>query len=200
MDTTTARNVSAWIVTIAVTATVLASNGAHAIAHAEPQVTIVGATNREISLVHWGVAQYDTAGIDIRPVTIILHSRDEGWAPCRGAVAYYKSSSRTIDMCNSTRPDEERRHWILHELGHAHTFDTMTGSDINTFIDESRSNSWNDPNDRWQNRGQERAADIVAWGLNPEPKAAYWMQELQCEQRAELFYDLTGMEIVHNEC
>ena len=140
----------------------------------------------------------DAAGIDLGPVTVVFHTTDAGWEPCKGAVAYYHSATRTVDMCNSTRPDHERRRWLLHELAHAYTFDTMDRDDVGRFVEHSSSRSWNDGDDHWQDRGQERAADIAAWGLNPDP--IYWMQELECPARAELFTELTGLRIAHDEC
>lgn len=197
---TTPRTIAVRIAAAAVAVAVLLPIGREPAAGAAEEISVVGAGAEESALVEWAVARYDAAGIEIRPVTVVFHSREAGHEPCKGAVAYYRSATRTVDMCNATRPDHERRHWILHELGHAHTFDTLDPGAAARFTEASHADSWNDHADRWQNRGQERAADIVAWGLNPDPEPIYWMQDLSCEVRAGLFHDLTGLEIAHDEC
>jgi hypothetical protein len=160
--------------------------------------TVVGATRDEAAMVEWALDLYLSKGLDVRPITVVFHPRDAGWEPCLGAVAYYRSQSRTVDMCNSTRPDHERRHWILHEFGHAHTFATMSSSERSSFTEASAASSWKDKDDLWLDRGQERAADVVAWGLNPSPSPIFWMQDLDCHHVGELFGTLTGRATNHS--
>jgi hypothetical protein len=201
METTT-RTANRWITAaaaIAVLAVALVPVRVGAgQAVAEEVVTIVGATGQEAALVDWALDLYEAAGIELRPITIVFHSRDADWEPCNGAVAYYTAKTRRVDMCNSTRPDHERRRWILHELGHAHTFATMSGDDVDSFTTESAASSWNDPVHRWQNRGQERAADIVAWGLNPDPEPIYWMRDIDCGRLTHLYRTVTGLTPSHD--
>ncbi len=197
MDTRT-RTTAHWFTVMAA-----AALGVLSIAHdasAGQQVTIIGATAEETVLVEWAIDRYDTAGIEVRPITVVFHRQEEGWKPCNGPIGYDYGSTRTVHMCNPTRPDHERRRWMLHQLGHVYIFDTMSHEDIQLLVQHSHSPSWNDDDHKWQDPGQERAADLVAWGLNPDPVPVDWMQDLPCEQRADLFHTLTGLEIAHDEC
>jgi hypothetical protein len=154
-------------------------------------ISVVGADGDDAALVTWAIGRFEAAGLHIEPVTIVFHEVEDRLAPCRGNLGQYRNDRRTVDICRRVQPDlDNSRQLLLHELAHAYTYDTLTREQRQLFVERNRLPSWNDKVDLWHERGAERAADTIAWGLHGGLN--YWMKAIPHDHHVANLTALTG--------
>lgn len=131
-------------------------------------IKIVPATAQQAQHAEWALARFEAAGLELPPLTIVFHN-DYQSCGMREGVLRIAGENVTIHECQND-PSRSRRS-LLHEL--AHTWDYLAGSidtDTRTDLLTLRGlQSWDDNDLPWNQRGEEQAAEIIAWGLMHQP-------------------------------
>ena len=135
------------------------------VATADPVVIkIVAATARQVEHAEWALTRFEAAGLELPSLTIVFHD-DYQSCGMREGVLRIAGEDVTIHECQND-PSRSRRS-LLHELAHA--WDHVGGSiDADTrtdFLTLRGLQSWDDDDLPWNQRGEEQAAEIIAWGL-----------------------------------
>ena len=145
------------------------------------------------ALAEWALERFEIAGLELPPVIIIFHTDREG---CRGGAGYYSHGARTVDMCERGESGDPRR-TLLHELGHAWAFTHLSPEAIDIFVAEQGLADWSQA-DSWWAKGKERAAEIVAWGLQDDDEyESQYLNKTECSRIAASFELLTGIAPLH---
>lgn len=131
----------------------------------EPQVVVVQATLEQAALVDEVVGRFEAVGLRLPNVTIAFHD-DQNL--CRGHLGYYAHGSGQLDVCNWGQ------HYritpattLLHELGHAWSFEHISEAARQAFVEHQELETWNGDETWWHN-GQEHAAELIAWVVGGE--------------------------------
>ena len=131
-------------------------------------IKIVPATAQQAQHAEWALARFEAAGLELPPLTIVFHD-DYQSCGMREGVLRIVGENVTIHECQNDPSRSQRS--LLHEL--AHTWDHVAGSiDTDTRTDFLRLRdlqSWDDDELPWNQRGEEQAAEIIAWGLMHQP-------------------------------
>ena len=115
-------------------------------------------------MAEWALSRYEAAGLELPPLIIEFPGRD--LAGCDGVPArvYLNQVPILIRMC-----------WndafiMLHELAHGWVFHSLPASKKASFM-ALRADvvSWASPDVSWAQRGNEHAANVIAWGLLDTP-------------------------------
>lgn len=154
-----------------------------------PAYEIHGATAAETELVDWAIGRFAIADLPLPRLTIRFHRTLDG---CRGYIGYFSEATGTVDICNRGGLKTEKRHTLLHELAHAWKFSHLTEEQMAAWTERRDLETWNSHDDAWWQRGQEQAAEIVAWGLVDQPMLVSWIQLERCADLAADFEALTG--------
>lgn len=156
------------------------------------------------AFLEWGLARFEDAGLEVPQVDSVtfLDARVDCYQ--LGGRTTPSGRGAAITLCRTRDDiclDDACRHWRardrqlwLHELAHpwldAHT-GPATRAEVLALVDLPR---WSDPDDPWAERGVERAADAVAYGLMDEPVDIASELGVDCEERLATFRILTGTE------
>jgi hypothetical protein len=170
-------------------ATTSQSVGRVAAAQLNPPVEPVRADG--IDLAAWALDRYARAGLDLPEVEIRVH---EGLAVCDGSFGLHTpgNAGSRIDICTDPQVDP---HWIiLHELGHAWAAANLSDSQREDVVEMRGLEAWNDPGARWNQRGTEHAAEILAWGVAETSRLPGRIADHDLGSVTEAFQVLTGTE------
>lgn len=158
------------------------------------------------AFVEWGVARFEGAGLgapDIASVTFL-----EAQTTCYNLGGTAQSSDRgaKITLCRTIDDvcvDEECATWgarhrqlLLHEFAHPWLAERTDDAVRSEFLDLVELPRWWDRADPWEQRGVERAADAIAYGLMGDPVEIDPEFGATCEERIAGFRVLTGVEPV----
>ena len=144
-----------------------------------------------IDLAAWALDRYARAGLDLPEVEIHVH---EGLAVCGGSFGLHTpgNAGSRIDICTDPQVDP---HWIiLHELGHAWAATNLSDSQREDVVEMRGLEAWNDPGARWNQRGTEHAAEILAWGVAETSRLPGRIADHDLGSVTEAFQVLTGTE------
>ncbi len=179
--------------TIQPTGTTTTATGTGADTTETATVTVIGATDDEQALVDWAISRYQTAGLELPALIVTFHDTQDG---CRGYKGYYNHATGTVDFCNRDSADPRRT--MLHELGHAWSFEHMDGDHQHAFTESRGLDTWHDTDTAWWQMGQEHAAEIIAWGLQDDNEyQSVWLHLEDCTDLAAAFTTLTGTTPLH---
>jgi hypothetical protein len=165
------------------------------IAEQQP-TTVEGRSEREVlqaGLQEWARARFEAAGLGLPPLEFVYPADEDD---CDGWVGLVSRENDRL-VIKSCAGGGELRHNLLHELAHA--WDMAGGIPEETrrqFLEMRGLDSWRGADVDWNRRGQEHAAEIVAWGLElaqqgiPTPVAEVGHQDSDSLRRAYLL--LTG--------
>jgi hypothetical protein len=126
-------------------------------------------------LVAWALGRYAAAGLAVpRPASVTFYpvAKDR----CSGYAGITSGPRLTeINLCFGTEQacpggrcppwSAGARRLVLHELAHTWMSQHLTGPDRRRY-EEAVGLTWWDPDDPWNRRAVERAAETVAWGLD----------------------------------
>ena len=153
-------------------------------------LTITGASRAEREVAEWAVSRFDAAGLLLPPVSVSF--RDDG--ECGGSAGLYRHSEAAVTICNRGGHDNPPRQTVLHELAHAWSLHWMDEADIAAMLIHDDLDFWiNDEIGYW-NRGAERTAEYIAWGLqvSGDEDRAIWTAGKNCAALATAFGLITG--------
>lgn len=160
------------------------------------EVTVVGATAEQQAMVDGAISLYEAAALPIPALTIVFHKYSEG---CDGYLGYYDQATTTLDMCNwGQHYKVTAEDTLLHELGHAWSFEHMSSADRGAFVNHRDLAHWHG-GDVWWHMGQEQAAEIVAWGVSGGMLNSQYLDEADCSELADAYLVLTG-ETIGDRC
>jgi hypothetical protein len=189
-----------------VTATVLATSvpaepDADAAQGAAPPPTSATTrlTSAERELVATVSAQFALVGLEIPDVEITFHEDAE---PCRGAEGRFTASGgrRHVAVCVADRgtfaSDLHRRRTLTHEFAHAWDHANLDDDRRSGLLAILGATNWNDPSDAWDERGIERFAETLTWGLYDQRRRPVLIdvpcRELHADFVAITNHDATG--------
>jgi hypothetical protein len=159
-------------------------------------ITVLDATPQQAEDAEWALSRFEKAGLELPALTIVFHNEYQSCGMRQG-VLQIRGTDFVIHEC--ARDTAQSRRSLLHEL--AHTWDRFAQS-INErmrtrFLELRGLESWNSADLPWGQRGEEQAAEIIAWGLMLRPApipGAVGTQGLQgTPSLADAFTSLTGM-------
>ncbi len=121
-----------------------------------------GADRDEQIKINEAMAAFTDQGLILPELRIYVHDSDSG---CDGHLGIYSNGGdkRRIDICHFD-PSV-----IRHELAHAWEHHHMNDATRSAFMDQAEVVSWSDPETGHHARGIERAAYLIAWGLDSDP-------------------------------
>ena len=129
-----------------------------------PQISIISGTTTQIEDAQWALDRFRLAGIELPSLQIVFH---DDYQACgnREGVLRIAGERAEIHECERDRPRSRRS--LLHELAHAwdHVAGGITWERRTRFLEARNLSSWDADGLPWQERGEEQAAEIVAWGL-----------------------------------
>jgi hypothetical protein len=132
--------------------------------------------------VRWGVERF--AAVDLTPPRFDSLTFLSSQSRCRGHHGVFESASDQAAVtlcfaaadvcadstCSSWSPQQQ--HTLLHELGHAWMDQHLTAEDRESFLAREGLERWADAGDPWDDRGVERAAEVIAFALSADPATA----------------------------
>jgi hypothetical protein len=129
-----------------------------------PQISIVSGSTTQIEDAQWALSRFRAAGIELPSLQIMFH---DDYQACgnREGVLRIAGERAEIHECESDRSRSRRS--LLHELAHAwdHMAGGITQERRARFLETRNLSSWDPDGLPWQERGEEQAAEIIAWGL-----------------------------------
>lgn len=179
--------------TVKLLALVLAAGSIGVRAPSRTSVTVEAREPGQSEMTDWAVGRFAEAGLDLPSVVIRFHGSDLsmcGGAPAR---AYAARDPAEIAMCWDDR-------WLLlHELGHIWEATTVSTGVRNQFMHlRDGVESWANREDDWPERGEEHAANVIAWGLLEDPRIVSKTYPNDPQSMLEAFVLLTGVEPLHD--
>jgi hypothetical protein len=118
--------------------------------------------------VEWAQGQFRAAGLNL-PVVEISFSTDAD--DCDGEQGVYRrrGGTHSVTVCvpdlQGAAIEHRRRRTLLHELAHAWDHATLTDVDRELLLPDLEATDWYDPDAAWDQRGVERLAETLTWGL-----------------------------------
>lgn len=117
----------------------------------------------------WTTERFEAAGLQPPRVEEHWHADTEG---CEGHIGLFRAeqSGNAVHLClPPDSPAIVRQKTVLHEFSHAWLAENLDSSQRQMLVDRFGAASWNDHADPWHLRGTEIAAEVLTWGLMPEP-------------------------------
>ena len=152
----------------------------------------------EMEVVEWARGQFRTAGL-ILPAVEIAFSADAD--DCVGEQGVYRRSAgaHSVTVCVPDREgaaiDHRRRRTLLHELAHAWDHAALTDVDRERLLPVLDATDWYDPGAAWDQRGVERLAETLTWGLLDQKRRPLKI-ESHCAETHLDFITITGSDVL----
>jgi hypothetical protein len=129
-----------------------------------PQISIVSGSRTQIEDAQWALNRFRAAGIELPSLQIIFH---DNYRACGNREGVLRIAGERAEIHECERDRSRSRRSLLHELAHAwdHVADGVTRERRARFLEARNLSSWDADGLPWQERGEEQAAEIVAWGL-----------------------------------
>lgn len=137
-------------------------------AGAPQRISIVSGSANQIEDAQWALSRFHAAGIELPSLQIILHDTYEA---CGNREGVLRIAGERVEIHECERDRSKSRRSLLHELAHAwdHVAGGISQQRRARFLDARNLSSWDEDGLPWQERGEEQAAEIIAWGLMLEP-------------------------------
>jgi hypothetical protein len=155
-------------------------------------------TPTEREAVEWARGQFRAAGLDL-PAVEIAFSADA--ADCKGEQGIYRgrSGAHSVTICvpdlQGAGIDHRRRRTLLHELAHAWDHATLTDVDRELLLPVLEATDWYDPDAAWDQRGVERLAETLTWGLLAQKRRPLKI-DTRCTAIHLDFITITGSDVL----
>lgn len=176
------------LVAVGFTASSLRPAGAGSAVAIRSNVEVSGATPQELELARWAVGRFKIAGLQAPVVEIRFHTDASG---CDGHLGYAQAGR--VDVCTVLLNEMARRN-LLHEMSHIWIDQNVSWAVRAQFLHVRSLRSWNASTDRWEERGYEQGAEIMAWGLGTRILTAQ-VPDNRPEQLRAGFELLTGVKL-----
>ena len=146
----------------------------------------------QIELVDAAIERFEQAGLDLPPIDVIGSRTDP---VCREATAAHRrlaGRSQVIVCGPGAGPVEELV--FLHELAHAWDHHALSDDRREAFLELRGLERWRGDDVRWNDRGAEQAADVVAWALVGRDVTLSRLHANGCDELAAGYRVLTGTD------
>lgn len=117
-----------------------------------------GASDSRITTVAWAFERFEIAGLALPSLDVFVHDTKVGCDDHDGLYTPGAGPGR-IDICT------DAAFIILHELGHAWEYNSAADSARKGLMEELDLVAWSGDSIPYRQRGQEVAANLIAWGL-----------------------------------
>lgn len=151
--------------------------------------------------VRWGLERFDIAGLPLPAVASVTFLTHE--TRCTGLRGLFQGEGEIVlcyapaEICSNadcSRWFPPPRHYLLHELAHVWLAEHVGEDQQQEYLAYEGVANWSDPNDPWGDRGVERAAETIAYGLSDQPTADRCTVRGPSETYPDGFRLLTGRE------
>ena len=170
-------------------------------------VEIVNGSPAQHELVRWALERFQTARlVSPRVATIAFPPTKLCSGSQDGAFALVHPTAARVDIClgeDNVCPDSTcatvnpyARRSLLHELGHVWEHQNVDDDTRQAFLDNRGLLAWADSEAPWNERGNEQAAEAIAWGLMDHPFTTM-IPNASPEELSAGFHLLTGTEPIH---
>lgn len=179
-----------WVVAL----TTLASPAARSLDEATP-VRVIGEvrlhepTAPRAEMLEWALGRYEAAHLAVPAVDVHFHPAPSG---CRDRLGLMVEGR--IDLCVRMELEPGPLRIVLHELAHVWTSVHVTEVTRTSFVRQRGLTAWNNPQAPWKDRGNEQAAEIIAWGLGDGTMGPLISGDREPVALAAAFRLLTGTE------
>lgn len=172
------------------------------VSYGDLTVEVFNGTPELDGFLRWGFSRYEAAGLPVPQVASVtfLSAREACYNLGGQASATEQGTSITLcrapdDLCPDgacdDSPARHRQLW-LHELAHSWLDEYTDEVTRATFLEMVGLTRWADRDDPWTDRGEERAADTLAFGLMDEPVELVPEFHADCDERTARFRILAG--------
>lgn len=151
----------------------------------EATVFAPGDDQELLELGHWAIDRFESAALSVSAIEIHMHRTSEA---CGGHRGTFNPTANRIDVCVAEPVV------VLHEIAHAWAHENLTREQREAFVAVGGFESWNAPETAWSERGSERAATVIAWGLSEQPHMVV-TRDGPLAQRNAQFHMLTGFDV-----
>lgn len=126
------------------------------------RVQLFGGSDHAVALLAAALDLYEEAGMEFLDLRVYIHDSLED---CDGHQGLFGRSGdmRRIDLCNVDGPV------IRHELAHVWEYHNASEADRRRYMALIEAETWNDLDSPAPARAQERAAWLIAWGVEERP-------------------------------
>lgn len=151
-------------------------------------------TADEQELVAWAYERFALVGLDLPRVDITFH---DDTAPCGGHHGRYRGAGerRHVAVCVPDRATFasrlQRQRTLVHELAHAWDHATLNPRDRIDLLDILDASDWDAPDSDWDERGVERFAETIVWGLYDQLRRPVLI-DVPCRELHADFHAITG--------
>lgn len=136
-------------------------------ANARPAIEVVASTPEQAAHAEWALSRFAAAGLQLPPLRIVFHDNYEACGMREGVLRVSASDTTVTRTIHSCEPNSTRlRRNLLHELSHAwDQSQAISAATRAEFLVMRGLESWDNDTLGWDQRGEEQAAEIMAWGL-----------------------------------
>jgi hypothetical protein len=163
---------------------------------ADQRIAVHNGTTGAIELVRWAMARFLAADLTAPTVASVAFSEEAHQAQCSAddrGLALKVGPAYQIYLCftvDGTAPASARE-LMLHELAHVWMWQNLNAQLHAEFVARLQLPTWDAFDVRWDQRGIEHAAAVIAWGLGGQPQSRL-LGSRSCADLAEAFELLTG--------
>ncbi len=131
-------------------------------ASAKPGLVVNQADTVLTERLDWALGRFSDVGLQLPPLDVTFHNSAHG---CEGHTGLYRSIAgiADIEICMPTE------HIVLHELAHAWVETILDDDRRSIWMDYWGLDTWNRQDVDWSRRGNEKAADAIAYALGRIP-------------------------------
>ena len=158
----------------------------------EPPVS-VELTPDEANLVRWATDRFALVGLDLPAVEMSFHGERE---PCEGNQGIYQDDGRArVLVCipdyGTFASNLLRQRTLVHELAHAWEQANLDDAERQALLEILDADDWYGPEATWEERGAERFAETIVWGLYDQVRRPTLIDTACAEVHAD-FREITG--------
>jgi hypothetical protein len=131
-------------------------------------IQIVAPTSGQVDHAQWALSRFAAVGLELPSLTIEFHDNYESCGMREGVL---RIAGEVMVVHECERDPARLRRSLLHELAHAwdHLGTQISDEGRGEFLRLRGLVSWDDDDLPWSQRGEEQAAEIIAWGLMLRP-------------------------------
>lgn len=151
-------------------------------------------TAAERNLVEWAEGRFAIVGLRLPDVEVVFHDDTES---CGGHPGRFRGSAdrRIVAICvpdsGTFHSQLQRRRTLVHELAHAWDYAHLDSEDHARLLTTLDAVDWYGPDAEWDERGVERFAETIVWGLYDQRRRPT-MIDVACAELHADFIAITG--------
>ena len=171
------------------------------VSYGDMEVEVFNGTPELNGFLQWGFSRYEAAGLAVPQVSSVTFLQAHAACYNLGGQASTTVEGTSITLCRTPEDiclDDACQDWVassrqlwLHELAHPWLDEHTDEATRAAFLELVGLARWADYEDPWEERGEERAADALAFGLMDEPVELAPELHSDCEGRIAGFRILT---------